>query len=175
MPLADMLVECDVEGEKKYGKTLADLRGEPPRPTIYELTQRIAELEEALDRDMETLAIAIYEACRQEAADSRRPIVPESWDERDSRFREQFFSTIRRICSPGYATTPEAEHDSWMRAYEEMGWTYGPVRDAVAKTHPDMVPFDDLPESERQKDAIFLACCSVARAALLGDAPKEGL
>jgi len=45
--LADMLVECDVEGEKKYGKTLADLRGEPPRPTIYELTQRIAELDGA--------------------------------------------------------------------------------------------------------------------------------
>lgn len=43
------MFECDVEGHKKYGKMLADLRGETPRPPISELLRRIAELEEALD------------------------------------------------------------------------------------------------------------------------------
>jgi hypothetical protein len=32
-----------------------------------------------------------------------------------------------------------------------------PVKDETAKTHPDLVPFDDLPEHERQKDRLFMA------------------
>jgi hypothetical protein len=114
-----------------------------------------------------TIAEAIYEACRQEASDSGRPIVPELWANRDEAFRTQFIATIERICQPGYETTPEQEHESWMQAYLDMGWQYGEVRDPVAKTHPDMVPFSELPESERQKDAIFLACCAVGRAAMV--------
>jgi hypothetical protein len=58
--------------------------------------------------------------------------------------------------------TPEEIHDSWMRAYEKMGWRYGPERDPIAKTHPDMVPFDALPEAEREKDAVFLDLVKVA-------------
>jgi len=98
-----------------------------------------------------------------EAIASKRPIVPEPWEEREEAFQNQFISTIERICAHGYETTPEAEHESWVRAYEQMGWTYGPIRSRDLKTHPDMVPFDDLPEAERINDAIFLALCSLAR------------
>lgn len=105
----------------------------------------------------------IYEACRLEAIASRRPIVPEPFEQRDDAFRSQFYHTVNRICADGYETTPEAEHESWMRAYDAMGWQYGPVRDPVAKTHPDMVPFDQLPKLEQEKDAIFLELCAFAR------------
>ena len=115
---------------------------------------------------------AVYEACRQEAIDSGRPIVPELFQQRDEAFQVQFCRTMERLLAPDYAGTPEAEHESWIRAYEKMGWRYGPERDPVAKTHPDMVPFGQLSEAERQKDAIFMACCSVARAALAS--VKEG-
>lgn len=108
-------------------------------------------------------AAAIYEACRIEAVESSRPIVPEPWLERDEQFRTQFVETIRRICAHGYSTTPELEHESWVKAYEAMGWRYGPVRNTVKKTHPDMVPYHRLGQAEREKDAIFLACCAVAR------------
>lgn len=37
------------------------------------------------------------------------------------------------------------------------GWVYGPVKDPEAKTHPCMVPFDELPYVQRKKDAIFRA------------------
>ncbi len=120
-----------------------------------------------------TIAEAIYEACRQEASDSGRSIVPEPWAERDESFRAQFVATVERICRPGYWTTPEREHESWMQAYLDMGWQYGEVRDPEKKTHPDMVPFSELPESERQKDAIFLACCVVGRAAMTQLAAAE--
>lgn len=120
------------------------------------------------------VAVAIYEACRQEAISSSRPIIPEPFEMRDGSFREQFQKTIERLTAKDYEATPEREHDSWTRAYEKMGWKYGVIRDPKAKTHPDMVPFDELPESERQKDAIFMACCFVARAALAGSAAPVG-
>lgn len=44
-----------------------------------------------------------------------------------------------------------------------MGWRYGPVRDREAKTHPDMVPYDELERRERDKDAVFVALCEIAR------------
>lgn len=37
------------------------------------------------------------------------------------------------------------------------GWVYGEKRDTEKKTHLDLVPYDQLLEEERQKDAIFLA------------------
>ena len=106
----------------------------------------------------------VYEICRIEAAASQRPIVPEPYNQRDEAFRAQFVETIDRLCgNDAPATTPEAEHDSWWRAYEQMGWEYGPVRDPVAKTHPDMVPFKELSKAERDKDEIFLAACDFAK------------
>jgi hypothetical protein len=34
----------------------------------------------------------------------------------------------------------------------KQGWRHGPACDDVAKTHPDLVPYEDLPESEKQYD-----------------------
>jgi hypothetical protein len=105
----------------------------------------------------------VYEAARVEAEASNRRIVPEPWMDREAPFREQFVKTIERICADGYETTPEREHDSWWRAYEAMGWKYGPVRDRERKEHPDMVPYNDLTIDERDKDEIFLELCKFAR------------
>lgn len=109
-------------------------------------------------------AYFIYEVCRLEAEMSGRDIVPESWPTRDFDFQKQFIETIERLCADDApATTPEAEHDSWMRAYKAMGWKYGERRDPIAKTHPDMVPFEQLSASEQIKDAIFLEVCALAK------------
>ena len=47
---------------------------------------------------------------------------------------------------------PQDNHDNWMKFRLEEGWVYGPVKDVEAKTHPDLVPYDELPEVERAKD-----------------------
>lgn len=108
-------------------------------------------------------AVFVYEATRIEALVSGRPIVPEPWADREGAFTEQFIETIKRLCDPlAPPTTPEEEHNSWWQAYIDMGWTYGPERDPAKKTHPDMVPFDDLPKAERDKDEIFIAVCELA-------------
>lgn len=46
----------------------------------------------------------------------------------------------------------ENNHDIWARQRMAEGWTYGPRRDDATKKHPDLVPYDQLPESERAYD-----------------------
>lgn len=40
-------------------------------------------------------------------------------------------------------------HDVWAVGRIEQGWTYGPVRDDAKKETPCLVPYGDLPESEK--------------------------
>jgi len=46
----------------------------------------------------------------------------------------------------------ELEHKRWMNERTAQGWSYGPERDNRRKTHPELVDWTALPESERQKD-----------------------
>lgn len=46
----------------------------------------------------------------------------------------------------------ENTHDTWARQRISEGWTYGPERNDTTKTHPDLVPYHDLPETEKQYD-----------------------
>lgn len=55
------------------------------------------------------------------------------------------------------AAPPAAQHEAWMRDKAADGWVYGPVKDADAKTHPCMVPYDQLPPEQRAKDHVFKA------------------
>lgn len=43
-------------------------------------------------------------------------------------------------------------HDIWARGRMAEGWTYGPARDDGAKKHPDLIPYEGLPESEKEYD-----------------------
>ena len=46
----------------------------------------------------------------------------------------------------------ENVHDTWARSRIDAGWTYGPVRDDAKKTNPCLVPYAELPESEKAYD-----------------------
>ena len=43
-------------------------------------------------------------------------------------------------------------HDHWAVGRIEEGWTYGEQRDDVLKRHPCLVPYTDLPDSEKEYD-----------------------
>lgn len=43
-------------------------------------------------------------------------------------------------------------HDHWARQRIEEGWTYGPGRNDEHKKHPDLVPYQELPEAEKEYD-----------------------
>jgi len=64
---------------------------------------------------------------------------------------------------------PQASHESWMAQKVLDGWVYGAAKDADAKTHPCIVPFDMLPTEQQAKDFIFRAVVH----ALRGTAPAD--
>ncbi len=43
-------------------------------------------------------------------------------------------------------------HDTWTAGRIEEGWSYGKVRDDNHKTTPCLVPYDELPEEEKEYD-----------------------
>ncbi|WP_033396989.1 RyR domain-containing protein [Desulfobacter curvatus] len=46
----------------------------------------------------------------------------------------------------------ENNHDTWAEQRMREGWRFGSKRDDAHKTHPDLVPYNDLPESEKEYD-----------------------
>jgi hypothetical protein len=58
---------------------------------------------------------------------------------------------------------PQASHESWMAQKVLDGWVYGSAKDADAKTHPCIVPFDMLPPEQQAKDFIFRAVVHALR------------
>lgn len=57
--------------------------------------------------------------------------------------------------------TPKQLHESWLKFKTDAGWKYGEQKDEVAKTHPCMVPYEELSEDNRIKDDLFSAIVKV--------------
>lgn len=53
------------------------------------------------------------------------------------------------------STDAAARHASWVRMHVEGGWTYGPEFNPAIKQHPNLKPWDELPQSTRSKAEIF--------------------
>jgi len=105
----------------------------------------------------------VYDGARLAAQASNAPIVPDPWDNREEPFKKQFREVIERQCGEDRSRSPEELHGGWMQSYIEMGWEYGPVYDRERKIHPDLVPYAKLGTLERDKDAVFIALCEIAR------------
>ena len=43
-------------------------------------------------------------------------------------------------------------HEVWAETRVKQGWTYGEQRNDELKTHPCLIPYEELPEQEKQYD-----------------------
>ncbi|AVS68137.1 hypothetical protein C8245_22940 [Paracidovorax avenae] len=85
-----------------------------------------------------------------------------SWADADDSQRTSILAGVNmHLGNPGI--TPEQAHEAWMRSKAADGWTFGVEKDIVAKTHPCMVPYADLPERQRVKDYLFAAIVAVMK------------
>ena len=46
----------------------------------------------------------------------------------------------------------ENVHEVWAKSRMDQGWKYGEKRDDMGKSHPCLVPYDKLPEREKDYD-----------------------
>jgi hypothetical protein len=107
-----------------------------------------------MDREaaLEMLARSVHEAIRAYQASLGEPEAPgwrdAGWMQGSSREAVEF-----ALGNP----TPGAQHEAWVRSKQRDGWVYGAVKDEAKKTHPSLVPFAELSDSERSKDALLIA------------------
>lgn len=107
---------------------------------------REAEVEEAARIAYETNA----GYCRYLGDDSQPP-----WNLAKEWQRESVRQGVRQVfLNP--TMTPEDSHVAWCQHLTSEGWKYGPVKDPVAKTHPSMVAFKDMPTEQQLKDLVFI-------------------
>jgi hypothetical protein len=84
------------------------------------------------------------------------------WEEAPDNIKESArYGVMYRLMNPG--APPSAQHEVWREFKEKDGWVYGETKDAEKKTHPCMVPYDQLPQEQKSKDYLFNASFAVAR------------
>jgi len=115
----------------------------------------------------------VYDAARLAAIAANAPIIPAVWDKREEPFKLQFYEVIERQCSDNRSNSPEELHGTWMEEYFKLGWVYGPNYSLLNKIHPDLVPYWELGQLERDKDAVFHALCEIARQWIYDDVSES--
>lgn len=103
-----------------------------------------------------SIARVVHEANRalqREQADPTIPVSP-SWDDLDEETR---YSALVGVEGVQRGNTPEDSHEEWCRFKLGHGWSWGPVKDEETKQHPLLVPYSELPPSQRVKDLLFVS------------------
>jgi hypothetical protein len=107
-----------------------------------------------MDRDakLTIVARAVHETIRayqQALGEAAAPV----WDESATMQGSTREAVEFALTNP----TPGAQHEAWCIARRRAGWHHGPTKDAAQKTHPSLVPFDELSETEQRKDMLLIA------------------
>lgn len=121
---------------------------------------------QAITKDgiLEACAHACHEANRIYAFTIGDGYAQPAWSDVTEEIRDSARQGVRGVLFDGNG--PRESHASWTEHKVKNGWSYGPLRDDVKKFHPCLLPYDDLPESQRRKDDLFISTARSMAAAL---------
>ena len=74
----------------------------------------------------------------------KKNYVPQPVDTSNVQLPEELNELVERIA--------ENVHEVWAQSRMEQGWVYGEERNDTLKTHPCLIPYEDLPEVEKAYD-----------------------
>lgn len=102
------------------------------------------------------IARVVHEANRALQIEQNDPTIPvsKSWDDTE---HETQLSAIKGVLGVQDGNTPEQSHEGWTAFKLAHGWTLGPIKDEATKQHPLLVPYAELPASQKVKDDLFVA------------------
>ena len=120
----------------------------------------------------EQVARVCHEANRALQRVQEDPAPSRSWLFCPADIREGVAEGVRAARS---GTTPRGLWESWKQGKLALGWTYGPEKDPVKKTHPCLTEnYEDLPQGQRDKDQLFLLIVMALTVGTLPDAAVRG-
>lgn len=77
-----------------------------------------------------------------------------SWDKAPENIKESARDGVRfHVSNPNAGAA--GSHTNWLKFKIADGWVYGEKKDVVAKTHPLLIPYEELQPSDKIKDAFF--------------------
>jgi hypothetical protein len=76
-----------------------------------------------------------------------------SWENAEGWQRESAIAGV--LAHIDTEISPKESHSLWCTHKVNDGWSWGLVKDAAAKKHPCLVPYDLLPVTQRTKDYLF--------------------
>lgn len=104
------------------------------------------------EQAIERIARVMHEAMRAWQAANGEIVAP-AWSRAPKWMKESTVkSVVWRMKNP--AAPLSAQHDQWVAQKKADGWKRGRIKDASRRTHPMMIPYADLPEVEKRKDAL---------------------
>ena len=103
---------------------------------------------------------AITIACARAAHEANRAYCLALGDETQAPWHDapdwQKESAIEGVAGALEGNSPERAHEAWREENRKTGWKYGPVKDPAKREHPCMVPYEQLPDEQKAKDALFI-------------------
>ncbi|NLH67843.1 MAG: RyR domain protein [Candidatus Microthrix parvicella] len=147
-------------------------------PPVWESDGGVGPVEMPPDETIEVMAQAIHEHYLTEQAEQTNLPALRPWAELDERFRAQNRDQARdnilklhslglKVVAAGLLSVDAvrlgeadierlgiAEHDRWSHQKREQGYRFGPelILEGADLRHPSLLPWDELPASEKEKD-----------------------
>lgn len=85
-----------------------------------------------------------------------------TWEEAEQWQRDSAVAGVQ-IAIEKPDITPADLHEEWSKFKLADGWTYGEVKDTEKRTHPCLVPYEQLPVEQQKKDTLFRAIVNALR------------
>ena len=96
------------------------------------------------------IALVMHESVRAWQKANDQAIAP-AWSRAPKWMKDSSIEAVKwRLFNPDASVSAQNEKKA-------DGWKHGRAKNGVKKTHPMMVPYSDLPEVERRKDALVNA------------------
>jgi len=77
-----------------------------------------------------------------------------AWQDAEQWVRQSKIDGVEAVLG---GATPRQLHTAWCESRETAGWVYGPRLSYPERTHPCLVPYNDLSVDQRRKDTLFSA------------------
>jgi hypothetical protein len=112
---------------------------------------------------VERIAQVVHEAQRALQTVQGEPVPAPEWNYAPEYMKSALIKSIRLVLQ---GATPEQTHELWLSDKIEDGWTFGKVKDSYARKHPCMLPYEDLPQTQRDKNDLLVAIVSAFAAGI---------
>lgn len=78
------------------------------------------------------------------------------WEQAEQWQRDAAIAGVQNVLNNPNLTSKEM-HALWSAQKKAAGWVYGPVKDGQKKTHPCLIPYEELPQAEADKNNTIVA------------------